>query len=133
MATFNNQAIKGLKRIGDVFLPGNEEFPSYSQAGGTYKLHDMVQNAPEDDIEALNIVLMIFSITPMFILRILVKFLGKATEKGKLGIIPTTLRQLDLGLRGILYSTYYGEFTNPEYTGKTPMQLIDYKATRVPN
>ena len=74
MATFNNQAVKGIKRIGDVFLPGNQEFPSYSKAGGTYKLKDMTQYAPEEDIEALNIVLMIFSITPMFILRILVKF-----------------------------------------------------------
>ena len=133
MATFNNQAVKGIKRIGDVFLPGNQEFPSYSKAGGTYKLKDMTQYAPEEDIEALNIVLMIFSITPMFILRILVKFLGNATEKGRLGLIPTTLRQLDLGLRGLLYSTYYGEFTNPDYKGKTPMELIDYSATRIPN
>lgn len=133
MAAFNNQAVKGIKRIGDVFLPGNQEFPSYSQAGGTYKLNDIIKYAPGEDIEALNLVLMIFSITPKFILKGLVKLMGNATENGKLGLIPTTLRQLDLGLRGILYSTYYGEFTNPQYKGKSPMELLDYKPNRIPN
>jgi hypothetical protein len=59
--------------------------------------------------------------------------MGNATENGKLGLFPTTFRQLDLGLRGILYSTYYGEFTNPEYKGKSPMELIDYVPNRIPN
>jgi len=131
MATLSNQAIKGLKKIGDIFLPGNSEFPSYSQAGGTYKLNDIVKYAPEDDIASLNLVLIIFSFLPKFALAWLVTQMGNATETGKEGIIPTTLRQLDLGLRGILYSTYYGEFTNPDYKGKTPVELIDYSITRI--
>ncbi|HUH74259.1 MAG TPA: hypothetical protein VLZ75_07610 [Chitinophagales bacterium] len=133
MATLSKQAVKGIKRIGDVFLPGNEEFPSYSVGGGTYKLNDIVKYAPEADIQDLNLVLIIFSFTPMFILKWLVKLMGNATQNGKLGLIPTTLRQLDLGLRGILYSSYYGEFTNPEYKGRTPMELIDYTPNRIPN
>jgi hypothetical protein len=133
MATFSKQAVKGIQKIGDVFLPGNQEFPSYSKAGGTYKLNDIVQYAPDGDIQDLNMVLIIFSFTPMFILKALVKMMGNATENGKLGLIPTTFRQLDLGLRGILYSTYYGEFTNPEYKGKSPMELIDYVPNRIPN
>lgn len=133
MATLSNQAIKGIKRIGDVILPGNGEFPSYSEAGGTYKLNDMVQYAPEDDISALNLVLIIFSFLPKFVLKWLVRQMGDATENAKDGLLPTTFRQLDLGLRGLLYSTYYGEFTNPEYKGKTPMELIDYVPSRIPN
>ncbi len=133
MAALSNQAIKGIKKIGDVILPGNNEFPSYSEVGGTYKLNDMVQYAPEDDISALNLVLIIFSFLPKFVLSWLVKQMGNATEKANDGLLPTTFRQLDLGLRGLLYSTYYGEFTNPEYKGKTPMELIDYVPSRIPN
>lgn len=131
MAPLSNQAIKGLCKIGDVFLPGNAEFPKYSEAAGTHKLNDLVQYAPQDDIASLNIVLMIFSFLPMFVLRWLVGKMGKAQASGEEGLIPTTLRQLDLGLRGLLYSTYYGEFINPDYKGKSPMQIIDYNLTRI--
>jgi hypothetical protein len=131
MASLSNQAIKGLCKIGDVFLPGNSEFPKYSEVAGTYKLNDLVQYAPEEDIASLNLVLIIFSLLPMFVIRWLVGKMGEAQASGKEGLIPTTLRQLDLGLRGLLYSTYYGEFTNPDYKGKTPMQIIDYSLTRI--
>jgi hypothetical protein len=127
----SNQAIKGLSKIGDIFLPGNEEFPKYSEVAGTYFVNDMVQYAPEEDLASLNLVLIIFSFLPKFVLRWLVNKMGEATAKGNEGMIPTTLRQLDLGLRGILYATYYGEFTNPEYKGKTPVQLMDYQVNRV--
>lgn len=133
MASFSNQAIKGMKKIGDFFLPGNDEFPSYSEAGGTYKLNDMVQYAPEDDIKALNLVLIIFSFLPKFMLKWIVDQMSKYTENKKDGLIPTTFRQLDFGVRGLLYATYYDEFTNPDYKGKTPKELIDYFPNRVEN
>src|SRR5690554_2022212 len=132
MATLSNQAIKGMKKIGDVFLPGNDEFPIYSEAGGTHKLNDMVEYAPEDDISALNMALIVFSFLPKFILQWLVNLMGKYTDNKKDGLIPTTFRQLDFGLRGLLYATYYDEFTNPDYKGKTPKELMDFFPNRVP-
>ena len=131
MAIISNQALKGLKKIGDVFLPGNAEFPKYSEVAGTYKVNDLVQYVPEDDAASLNLVLIIFSFLPTFILKWLVNQMGNAQQSGKEGLIPTTFRQLDLGLRGLLYSTYYGEFTNPDFKGRTPVQLIDYSITRI--
>jgi hypothetical protein len=125
------RAIKGLCKIGNVFLPGNEEFPKYSDVAGTYFVNDMVQYAPEEDLASLNLVLIIFSFLPDFILHWLVGKMGEATAQGQNGLIPTTLRQLDLGLRGILYATYYGEFTNPAFKGKTPAQLMEYEVNRV--
>ncbi|MCO5234307.1 MAG: hypothetical protein LC105_00760 [Chitinophagales bacterium] len=133
MATLSNQAIKGMKKIGNVILPGNKEFPSYSEAAGTHKLNDLVQYAPEDDIQSLNLLLIILSFMPLFVHRWIVKKMKESTESGKEGLLPTTFRQLDLGLRGLLYSTYYGEFINPNYKGKTPMEIIDYVPTRIPN
>ena len=56
-----------------------------------------------------------------------------AQEDDSEGIIASTLRQLNLGLRGLCYSTYYSEFTNPAYKGRTPMEIIDYKVNRVTN
>ncbi|MCO5248253.1 MAG: hypothetical protein M9887_04805 [Chitinophagales bacterium] len=132
MASFSNRAIKGIKKIGDFFLPGNHEFPSYSEAGGTYKLNDMVQYAPEDDIKLLNIALIIFSFLPKFVLKWLVGQMDKYSTNGADGVIPTTFRQLDVGLRGLLYATYYDEFTNPDYKGRTPKELIDFNPIRVP-
>ena len=93
----------------------------------------MVKYAPEDDIKLLNIALIVFSFLPKFILGWLVSQMDKYSTNGADGVIPTTFRQLDVGLRGLLYATYYDEFTNPDYKGKTPRELIDFNPSRIPN
>ena len=131
MAGFSKRAIKGLCRLGDIIVPGDEEFPIYSKVAGTHKLNDMVQYAPDEDIELLGFLLTILSFMPGFVLRWLIKSMGAATRESKSGIIPATFRQLDLGIRGLVFSTYYTELTNPDYKGKTPFEIMGYEINRV--
>lgn len=130
---FSNRAIKGLIKIGDIYCPKNGDFPAYSEAAGTHKLNDLVVNVPEDDFSALNIVLILLSFLPMGILKWVVGQFQKAMNNPSDGMLPSTLRQLNLGLRGLCYSTYYSEFSNPSYKGKTPLEVIDYNINRVEN
>ncbi len=120
-------AIKGLKKIGDIFLPQNGEFPAYSQVADTSALSMLLKNAPPDDSASLLMVLSIFSYLPKFILKWLVRKLENSMSHPGNGILQVTYRQLFMGLRGILFSTYYSEFTDKSYTGKTPLEILEYK------
>lgn len=123
----NTNAIKGLSKIGDIILPKNGDFPSYSEVADTNALSMIIKNAPTEDISSLNLVLSIFAFLPNFILKWVVKKMENSLSDPSTGLIATTFRQLQLGLRGLLFSTYYSEFVRKDYTGKTPLQILDYK------
>ena len=43
-------AIKGVKRLGDIMIPGNGDLPSYSEYGGIEHVDDLLKYAPPSDI-----------------------------------------------------------------------------------
>ena len=91
----------------------------------------MVENAPEDDISSLSLVLAILAFMPGFILKWIVSKMEKSQHDPSNGILAVTFRQLNVGIRGLLYSTYYSEKINPNYKGKTPEQLMEFEVRRV--
>ncbi len=128
---FSNRAVKGLLKIGNIYCPKNGDFPAYEEIAGTWKYNDLAANVPEDDFNSLNMVLGIFSFFPVFILKWLVGVFERSQYNPSDGIISSTCRQLNIGLRGLCYSTYYSEFHQPDYKGKKPLDVIDYHLNRV--
>ena len=57
---FKPAALKGLNRIGDVFIPKSGDLPSFSEFGGVEHVDDVIAYAPAEDIASLNMVLSIF-------------------------------------------------------------------------
>lgn len=131
MNKFSNRAIKGMCKVGDIFLPENGDFPKYSDVAGTHKLNDLITYVPKDDAQSLNIVLSVFSFLPNSVLGWVVKKMTTSMDDPNDGMIPSLFRQLNVGLRGLLFSTYYSELTNPDFKGKTPLQVMDYSVNRV--
>ena len=128
---FSNSAKKGLSRMGDLILPASGEFPKYSDVAGLQYIDELVINAPKEDINSLNLLLTILSFMPTFILKWLIGKMATSQSNPSNGFIGVTFRQLDVGLKGLVFTTYYGEKINPNYTGKTPEQLVDFKINRI--
>ena len=128
---FSTRATKGLLKVGEIYCPKNGDFPSFNEVAGTFKLNNLVKNVPSDDFNSLNLVLAIFSFLPNGILNWIITACTKSQSNPSDGIIQSTFRQLNIGLRGLCYSTYYSEFNNPNYSGKKPLEVIDYKVNRI--
>ncbi|MBW8051959.1 MAG: hypothetical protein FVQ77_16790 [Cytophagales bacterium] len=123
-------ALKAINRIGDIMMPKNGELPSYSELGGIEHIDEILQCAPENDIKDLSMILSILSVMPGFVLKWLIKKMGRShKQKGGLSVI---FRQLDFGLKGIILSTYYSEKAGSGYKGKTPLEVIGYRINRIP-
>ena len=128
---FSTRATKGLLKVGEIYCPRNGEFPSFNEAAGTTYLPGLVANVPADDFSSLSMVLAIFSFLPNGILKWIINACTNSQSNPSDGILPSLLRQLNIGLRGLCYSIYYSEFTNPNYTGKKPLDVMEYKLNRV--
>ena len=128
---FSTRATKGLLKVGEIYCPRNGEFPSFKEAAGTAYLNNLVTNVPPEDFSSLGLVLAIFSFLPDGILKWIINACTKSQNNLSDGILSSTLRQLNIGLRGLCFSIYYSEFTNPNYKGKKPLEVIDYKIKRI--
>ncbi len=125
----SKSAAKGLTRIGDILIPGDDKFPSFSAYMCMEHIDDLISYAPEDDINDLGMVLSILSVSPKSMLVWLVKKMAKAHKNH--GPAGTLLRQLNMGIRGIVFSLYYSEKPGANYTGKNPDEMIGFTLNKV--
>ena len=126
----NPLAIKAIYRMGDLMIPKNGEFPAYSEVKGLDYIDDLLAYAPQGDIGDLNLVLILISLMPTFVLKLLIKKMSQSHETESAGLW-VILRQLDFGIRGIVFATYYTEKTSPSFKGKKPIDTIGYSITRL--
>ncbi len=126
---FSKSAKKGLIRIGDILIPGNDEFPSFSAYMCMEHIDDLIAYAPEDDIKDLGMVMSMFSLLPQGILVWLVRKMAIAHKnEGPLGSV---LRQLNIGIRGIVFSLYYSEKPGSNFRQKNPTEMIGFTVNKV--
>ncbi len=126
---FKPSALKGLNRIGDVFIPGDDRLPSFSRFGGAEHLDEVIAYAPAEDIASLNMVLGIFSFLPEGMLRWAADQMVAASYRD--GLLDGQLRQLNIGLKGILFSCYYSGKGGSGYAGENPLEVVGYQPNRV--
>ena len=128
-AYFSPRALRALNRLGDLLIPSNGEFPSFSDYGGLEHIDNIVAYAPIDDINDLNSVLGLLRWMPTFALRYLVRLMaGSADNRGPLG---APLRLLNLAIRGLVFGCYYAERPGSDFRGKDPVDIIGFSINRV--
>ena len=126
---FSQNAIKGLNRVGDIIIPQTDEFPSFSEYDCVTHVDDLLNYMPESDVSTLNSVLGIFAFLPKGALVQIVNLMTNSPDSQN--ALAPLFRQLNIGLRGILFSLYYSRKAGPDYSGKDPADIIDYQVNRV--
>jgi hypothetical protein len=124
-------AVKGLTRIGDILCPGDDYFPSYSKLGCVEHVDIALEYAPVSDIKDLGLLLSILSFMPGFVLSWLVRQMAESHDRDS--ALSITFRQLDFGLRGIIFGTYYSGRSGSGYIGPNTHELVGFSINRVEN
>lgn len=128
---FSKDALKAINKIGDLLIPGSDEFPSFSTYGCVERIDDLLAYAMVDDVKTLNTVLGILNAMPTIFISGLVKWMSKAHKNN--GPIGDLLRQLNMGLRGIVFSLYYSDKAGSGYSGPSPTSLIGFDIRKAMN
>lgn len=125
----SKSALKSLGRIGDLLIPGEGAFPSFTAYGCLDHIDDLVGYVPDDDRSSLNMVLGILSTMPDSVLKWLIKKMASShLNHGPLGDV---FRQLNMGIRGIVFSLYYSEKPGENYQGDNPTEMVGFKLNKV--
>ena len=106
---FSKLQLRGLNRLGDVVIPGDHEFPSFS----SLKLDDHVDRIldymNDDDRSGLKIVMSLFAFMPKFFIF----FILWVTEKAKgESFLASQLRLVNTGLKGVIFTLYYSNLNS---------------------
>jgi hypothetical protein len=115
--------LSALERIGDLMLPGDSEFPSFSQTGCIAFVDDLLRSMDPKDRDDLKTLLRALSILPFPLLRAVLKLCRTCWTP--------TLRLVELGLKGLVLSLYYSNKTAPRYSGRKLFDVIGFALRRL--
>lgn len=106
-------------------LPKTTEFPGFSETACIDFIDDVIAYAPKEDISGLNTLLMILSFCPQMMLRWVIKNMERSHSGD--GGLTYIFRQLDFGLKGIIFTCYYSGKTGKSFKGRNPHDIIGFK------
>ncbi|HEY9844385.1 MAG TPA: hypothetical protein V6D23_28200 [Candidatus Obscuribacterales bacterium] len=126
----SKRQLKAIDRLGDLMLPGDGEFPAFSELGCIHAVDEIMAWMPEGDLADLKLLLGLLATLPDAGLKAMIQQMGKPDSWPE--ALASTLRQIDTGLRGIIMSLYYSGRKGPDYSGPTPLEIMGVKIVRVP-
>lgn len=96
---------RGLRRLGDVIIPGDDLLPSFSASGVGNEVDRMLEWMYDSDRSAIQTVLATCAVLPAPAIRALVLL----TEKAESAPEPAAaaLRMAGVGIKGLIVSLYY--------------------------
>lgn len=123
---FTVNQLKGLEKLGDIMMPANNEFPSFSESGCITDVDITMSSAHKDDIRDFGYLLLFCRYTPNALIRMIIQ-LADSADRFPNWIAPL-LRKLNIGIKGVVVSLYYSGrqgFTQ----GDTALDVIDFNLT----
>lgn len=122
---YNAGQIRVIERIGDIMIPKADDFPSFSELGAVHAIDRVMEPAHPDDIKDLGMLLTLLRFMPDALIKLIITLAVNAHKSNS--FISPLLRQLDIGLRGIVFSLYYANLKSDSYTGKTPFDVMEFE------
>lgn len=120
----SHKALQGLNKLGDIMLPGDNQFPRFSDTGCITHVDDVMEVTNPDDVAALNILLAVIHVMPAGFCVGLLKLTDKCS--GLPDVIGSPMRMLNVALRGVPFSLYYSNLTAIDYRGKKVHDVMGY-------
>ena len=105
MSSFSDLSLKGLNKVGDIIVPGDQERAAFSQTNFLKDFYRISSYMNADDREGLKILTTILAFTPGFAIRFLL-YLSSKNDSFP-GIFGSLLRQINFGLKGVVLTLYY--------------------------
>lgn len=98
---------RGLLKIGDILIPGDDELPSFSASGCADAIDRMLPFMNESDRSGVEAVLTLFAFLPAFLVRAF--FALTETHRHVPEPLASALRLANLGIKGVVMTLYYSD------------------------
>lgn len=116
---------RGLNKLGDVYCPGDQDFPSFSELGCIEFVDDALEHLPPGDRADLGKLLTVLAITPRPLVAGMIRQLERRQQLG--GPVGSLVRFMRMGLKGMILTLYYSGRRGANFSGRTPLEVLGYE------
>jgi len=122
-AQLTARQVRGLRKAGDVLIPGDSELPSFSGSGCVAHVDGMLDYMHGGDRDGLKALLGVFGLLP----KVLIRGIIALTEHhhGVPTALGSVLRMINTGVKGVVMTLYYSDVGGQ---GQSIYQVIKYDA-----
>ena len=121
---FNRRQLKTLERLGDIIIPGDNLFPSFSATGCIQYIDQLMEVTDSADVRDFGLLMTLLSFLPEFLIHQLLVLIQQQHRVPN--FIGGPMRLLQIALHGIVMSLYYSNKTAESYRGSKVFEVIDY-------
>lgn len=114
--------LRGLRKVGDIVIPGDGEFPSFSQSGVIAEVDRMLDYLHPSDRDGLRFLFGLFRRLPGPLVRGLLALSER--HRALPGPLGVAARQVNLGVKGVVMTLYYSDVGS----GRSIHDLIGWDA-----
>lgn len=114
--------LRGLRKVGDLVVPGDDEFPSFSQTGAIAHVDRMLDYVHTSDRDGLRFVFGLFRVLPKPVVWLILALSDR--HRWLPGPLGAAARQVNLGVKGVVMTLYYSDIGS----GRSIHELIGYDA-----
>lgn len=104
-AYLSTVASRGLARLGQIVIPGDEHCPSFTESGGVQHVDRMLAELHSDDRRDLGRLLTLFGLLPGALVRAI--YIGAQSGARLPGILGAPFRTLNIGTKGVIMTLYW--------------------------
>ena len=123
---FSKLSLKGLAKAGDIIIPGQNGFPRFSDTDFIKHIGRMSDYMYEDDRSGFKLLMLLMGLMPSFMVRFI---LWVATFHNSIpGPLTPVLRQINIGVRGVIYTLYYSGLEDSKEYGEKILQQLKFDA-----
>lgn len=119
-------SLKGLRKAGDIIIPGQGGLPCFSETNFIQHLGRMSDFMYEKDREDLKLLMALMGIMPKFMVRFIL-WLATLHDSIPRPLAPI-LRQINIGIRGIIFTLYYSGLENSKGHGDQILKQLKFDA-----
>jgi acyl-CoA reductase-like NAD-dependent aldehyde dehydrogenase len=123
--------MKGVLKTGDVIIPGDGDFPRFSDTDFHFQIDRMLEYLPEDDRDGLCLLMGFFAYTPKVFIKLLL-LMTDLHDKVP-WFLGAPLRMILIGVKGLIFTLYYSNLEDKNNYGQKIHDLIDWDTKIVMN
>lgn len=99
--------MRGLAKVGDVVVPGDDLLPSFTASGAPDHVDRMLDHMTDFDRDGVKLLLTVFRFLPGFLIAAILTLAGR--DKSFPGPLGAACRMVNIGIKGVVLSLYYSD------------------------
>lgn len=123
-SNLTKRQIKGLCKLGDIYVPGDDTLPSFTNLGCAEHYAKILDHMDKSDLYGIYLLLWLFSFMPKNILSPLVKLIEHSQTSTRPG--APVLRLLRAAVRGLVFTLYYSGYSGKGNNQPAPFEVLSY-------